>query len=73
MTKNDIKEMERNDNQSRNSTSENLNIDFTCEKIHYRDEVQRTKNQSTKKSGCVCTCCHKDNFERKSCVISEEL
>ena len=39
------------------------------ETIDQDDEIKPKEEQFTKKSGCVCTCCHKHNFERKNCVI----
>ena len=49
--------------------TQHLNTNGTYERIDYPDEIKQNKQELTKKSGCICTCCHKDNFERQSCVI----
>ena len=64
-----IEEIERNNKESGKNTSQHLNTNGTYERIDYPDEIKQNQQESTKKSGCICTCCHKDNFERKSCVI----
>ena len=64
-----LKEIERNDEESEKNTLQHLNTNGTHERIDNPDEIKQNKQESTKKSGCICTCCHKDNFERKSCVI----
>ena len=65
----EIEEIERNNEQSKNHTSQHLNINVTPETIDHHHKIKPKEQDSTKKSGCVCTCCHKHNFERKNCVI----
>ena len=69
MINDEIEEIERNNKKSGKNTSPDLNINGTYERIDHPDEIKQYEQQSTKKSGCVCTCCHKHNFERKNCVI----
>ena len=33
------------------------------------DSIVGSQHTQTKHSGCVCTCCHTKNLERKDCVI----
>ena len=65
----EIEKIERNNEKSKKKTSKHLNINVMPETIDQDDEIKPKEEQSTKKSGCVCTCCHKHNFERKNCVI----
>ena len=69
MRNDEIKEIERNNKESGKNTSQNLNTNLTSETIDDPEEIKQNKQELTKKSGCVCTCCHKHNFQRKSCVI----
>ena len=69
MRNNKIEEIERNNKESEKNTSQHLNINGTYERIDNPDEIKQNKQESTKKSGYICTCCHKDTFERKGCVI----
>ena len=62
-------EIERNNKESGKNRSQHLNTNGTYERIDHHDEIKQNQQECTKKSGCICTCCHKDNFERKSCVI----
>ena len=64
-----LKKIERNNQKSEKNTSQDLNINATYQRIVHPHKIKQYEQQSTKKSGCVCTCCHKHNFERKNCVI----
>ena len=65
----EIKEIERNNKESGKNTSQHLKTNGTYERIDHPDKIKQNQQEPTKKSVCICTCCHKDNFERKSCVI----
>ena len=69
ITSDQIEEIERHYNQSENNSSQKQNINVTSRKINYPEEVQLDRNESTKKSQCLCTCCHQHNFQSKDCVI----
>ena len=64
-----LKKIERNNQKSEKNTSQDLNINATYQRIVHPHKIKQYKQQSTQKSGCVCTCCHKYNFERKNSVI----
>ena len=72
MRNDEIEKIERNNQKSEKNISHDLNINATYQRIDHPDEIKQYKQQSTKKSGCVCTCHHKHNFERKNCNICEE-
>ena len=69
MRNDEIEKIERNNPKSEKNTSQDLNINATYQRIDHPHKIKQYEQQSTKKSGCVCTCCHKLNFERKNCVI----
>ena len=69
MRNDEIEKIERNNQKSEKNTSQDLNINATYQRIVHPHKIKQYEQQSTKKSGCVCTCCHKHNFERKNCVI----
>ena len=66
MTNDEIEEIGRNNKKSGKNTSPDLNIDGTHERIDHPDEIKQYEQQSTKKSGCVCTCCHKQTLKGKT-------
>ena len=49
-----------------------LGVSCTLEGFSYGENCGFDTCKKTKKSDCVCTCCHADNLNRRACVIFRE-